>query len=158
MIPIDGQLISRIALEAMQSPRKRKNYNFHREYADPLQRLLNIMEPFSYIQPHKHEDPDKVEAFVVLKGRLLVVEFHPHGEIAGYLLVDPALHCHGAEIPPRAFHTICALEPATVVYEVKNGPYDPVDDKNFAPWAPREGDPECRNYILSLYARCNIHP
>jgi cupin fold WbuC family metalloprotein len=158
MIPISPELTGRISQEALSSPRRRKNFNFHREYSDPLQRLLNIIEPFSYIQPHKHENPDKVEAFVVLKGRLLVVEFCPDGLIADFLLVDPSTGTYGAEIPPRTFHSIFSLESGTIVYEVKNGPYSPHDDKNFAVWAPKEGDPGTENYIRNIFMQCRIDP
>jgi cupin fold WbuC family metalloprotein len=153
---IDLELMDRVAGEAGVSPRGRKNYNFHREYSDPLQRLLNAIDPYSYIQPHKHEDPDKVEAFVVLRGRLLVLEFDPDGRITESAILDPLTGSHGAEIPPRTFHMIIALEPGTIVYEVKNGPYSPIDDKNFAPWAPKEGDPATRAYIDTLLQTTNL--
>ena len=46
--------------------------------------------------------------------------------------------CRGCEIEKGAWHTVGALEPNTVVFEVKPGPYDPSADKHFAPWAPEE--------------------
>jgi len=156
MIHIGNELTGRIHQEAINSRRRRKNFNFHPEYSDPLQRLLNIIEPFSYIQPHKHENPDKVEAFVVLKGRLLVVEFCNDGSIADFLLVDPASGTYGAEIPPRTFHSIFSLESGTIVYEVKNGPYNPNDDKNFAIWAPKEGEPGTEEYIRNIFRQCGV--
>jgi len=33
---------------------------------------------------------------------------------------------------------------------VKNGPYSPLDDKNFASWAPKEGEEKCRTYMEKL--------
>lgn len=126
------------------------NHNFHPILSDPLQRLLNVMEPLSYIQPHKHENPDKVEAFILLKGRLVVVEFNADGSVADHLLLDPLQGNYGAEIAPRTFHTIIPLDAGTTVYEVKNGPYDPIDDKNFASWAPAEGSGEASEYLRDL--------
>jgi hypothetical protein len=38
---------------------------------------------------------------------------------------------------PRAWHSLIALE-SSIIYEVKDGPYDPADDKYFAGWAPGE--------------------
>ena len=155
MIKIDKALIESVGEQALQSPRRRLNHNFHRELSDPLQRLLNIIEPLSYIRPHKHENPDKVEAFVLLRGRLLITEFHPDGRIAEACIADPANGLFGVEIPPRTFHMIIALEPLTVVYEVKNGPYDPIDVKNFAPWAPKEGSPEAEFYLRKIIELTN---
>ncbi len=156
MEKIDKALLDRVSGEAVASIRKRKNYNFHKEYADPLQRMLNAIEPWSYIQPHKHEDPDKVEAFVVLKGKLLVLEFDIHGNIAGHAVLDPSEGSHGAEIPPRTYHMIIALEPGTMVYEIKNGPYSPINDKNWAPWAPREGEPGNPEYMRAILTKLNL--
>lgn len=147
MIRIDQNLLDHVTQLAKESPRGRKNYNFHKTYEDTLQRLLNAIEPYSYIQPHKHADPDKREVFTVLQGRLLVVEFDEEGEITDHCIIAPAEGTFGAEIPERTFHSIFALEPGTMVYEIKDGPYSPIDDKNFAPWAPREGDPGVRGYI-----------
>lgn len=150
MIKIDQSLILKISARAIEAPRRRMNHNFHPVLSDPLQRLLNVMEPLSYIRPHKHENPDKVEAFILLRGRMVVVEFNPDGSVSDHILLDPLNGSYGVEIAPRTFHTIIALESGTTVYEVKNGPYDPVDDKNFASWAPKEGSGEAPEYLRDL--------
>ena len=81
MIKINETLISKTSEKAKLSSRRRMNFNFHNEDSATLQRMLNAMEPDTYIQPHKHENPDKVEAFFVLRGRILVVEFDDEGNI-----------------------------------------------------------------------------
>jgi len=156
MIKIDKALLESVAAKARQSQRQRMNHNFHPELSDPLQRMLNVMEPFSYIRPHKHENPDKVETFVLLTGRMLVVEFNPDGTVSDQMLLDPSMGSFGAEIPPKTFHTIIPLEPCTAVYEVKNGPYNPIDDKNFASWAPGESDPGCVDYLEGIVERLGV--
>ncbi len=156
MIKIDRGLLDRVSGEARVSARLRKNYNFHTEYSDPLQRLLNAMEPLSYVQPHKHEDPDKREAFLVLRGRVVVLEFDESGHITGHMLLDPATGSFGAEISERTYHMIIAIDPGTIVYEVKDGPYSPIDDKNFAAWAPKEGEAGAVDYLKGLLKKMNI--
>ncbi|MCX6284177.1 MAG: WbuC family cupin fold metalloprotein [Bacteroidetes bacterium] len=150
MIRIDKTLLDASTAEAKASARRRKNYNFHKEYSDTLQRLLNAMEPLSYVQPHKHEDPDKREVFFALRGRILVVEFDNDGNIIEHIVLDPSSGAYGVEIPERTFHTIVSLETGTVAYEFKDGPYSPIDDKNFASWAPAEGSPEAVPYLEKL--------
>ncbi len=147
MIKIDTSLLNQVSGEAKASSRKRKNFNFHKTYSDRLQRLLNAMEPWSYIQPHKHEDPDKREVFFALRGRVAVIEFDELGNITDHILLDPLKGIFGAEIPEKTFHTIIALDPGSVAYEFKDGPYNPVDDKNFAPWAPKEGEQGVQEYL-----------
>jgi len=156
MIRIDRSLLENVSQLAKESPRGRKNYNFHKTYEDTLQRLINAIEPYSYIQPHKHENPDKREVFTVLKGRLLVVEFDAEGAIADHFIISPLEGSFGAEIPECTFHSILALESGTIVYEIKDGPYSPIDDKNFATWAPKEGDPGTKEFIENVLLRLNI--
>ena len=54
------------------------------------------------------------------------------------------------DLPPGVWHTLAALSPHAVCYEVKPGPYLPANDKAFAPWAPREGEPGAPAYLASL--------
>ena len=156
MIKIDNFLLNKTSAQAKVAPRRRMNFNFHKDSSDTLQRLLNAMEPLSYIQPHKHENPDKREAFFALRGRIVVIEFDELGNIADHILLNPMIGNFGAEIPERTFHTIISLDPDTIAYEIKDGPYSPIDDKNFASWAPKEGDPDADAYIRDLLKELNI--
>ena len=150
MIKIDTTLISQISSKAKTSKRRRINYNFHKEDSATLQRMLNAMEPDTYIQPHKHQNPDKVEVFFVLRGRIALIEFDENGKIIDHTILDPRLGNFGGEIPIGTWHTLISLEEGSVAYEVKDGPYDPKVDKNFATWAPAEGDDDCQEYNSRL--------
>ncbi|MBN2275532.1 MAG: WbuC family cupin fold metalloprotein [Bacteroidales bacterium] len=156
MIRIDKKLTDRLIEDAIKSARKRKNYNFHTALSDPMNRMLHAMEPETYVQPHKHENPDKREAFLVLKGRVVVVEFSDKGEIEDYMILDPKTGHYGAEIQPRTWHTLLVLEKGTLVYEVKDGPYDPADDKFFAPWAPKEGEEGCEEFKKDVLSEIGL--
>jgi cupin fold WbuC family metalloprotein len=156
MIIIDINIIENLIKEACSLPRKRKNYNFHSDYSDPVNRMIHAMEPETYVQPHKHENPDKREVFIILKGKLVIVEFEDNGCIAGHFVLDPYLDNYGAEIPPRTWHSLIVLQKNTVVYEVKDGPYDEASDKIFAPWAPVEGSIECAGYNRKILAELGL--
>ena len=156
MIIVDQNTLDVLVTESKSSPRQRKNKNYHAEDADPLQRMLNAFEPASYICPHKHQDPDKRELFVILTGRMLVLEFDEVGEITSHIILDHAAGVFSAEIAPRAYHACYALEPGTVVWEVKDGPYDVNVDKCFAPWAPKEGDEGTAEFVQSLFERVGL--
>lgn len=150
MIKIDSELIDGIAKQAGEKDRKRLNYNFHEQSTDLLQRMLNAIEPGSYIQPHKHENPDKREVFIILKGSMAVFLFDDAGKVIDVCILDSDTGIYGVEIEAGAWHTIISLKSGSVVYEVKDGPYEPIDDKNFATWAPREGDSGIESYMQSL--------
>jgi len=148
---INDELIDPLLEKSKTAPRLRQNYNFHKEASDPLHRMLNIIQPGSYVHPHKHENPDKREAFILISGKLLVVLFKNDGEIEKSVVLNRDKQTYGIEIQPGVYHTIIALEPDTVVYEVKDGPYNPNNDKQFANWAPKEKDKtEASEYLMQL--------
>jgi cupin fold WbuC family metalloprotein len=156
MIKIDPPLLDKVSEEAKKSSRKRMNYNFHKQASDPLQRLLNAMEPGTYVRPHKHESPDKREVFFVVRGRLLVIQFDEQGKITDHVILDHDAGCIAAEISERTYHTVISLKVGTVAYEVKDGPYDVADDKNFACWAPEEVSDDATAYLDGLLKQLAI--
>jgi cupin fold WbuC family metalloprotein len=147
---IDNSLLDNLCQEAEENRRKRKHLNFHSSYEEPVQRLLNAIEPGSYIRPHMHKDPDKIEIFIALKGRFMVFIFDDHGTVTDRIELVPAGEVMGLELAPGTWHTIAALEKGSVAYEVKNGPYVETTDKNFAKWAPEEGTEEGTEYLNYL--------
>ena len=147
---ISAYTLNKLTLKAEHSPRKRLNLNYHEDLADPINRMLNAFEPGTYIQPHKHENPDKREIFIVLRGSLLVVIFDESGSPADFVLLNPSKGNYAIEVGPGVWHSVISLESGTVVYEIKDGPYIQPTDKNFAPWAPKEGDENCNEYLARL--------
>jgi len=140
MIKINNKLIKQVAREAKTAPRKRINYNFHQDYNEGIQRILNAADTQTYVRPHKHEAPDKTEIFIILKGRVLCVEFDDAGKITDHLFLDAVKGNFGVEIKPGTWHSFISLKNGSCVYEIKEGPYDPKVDKQFAPWSPAEDD------------------
>jgi cupin fold WbuC family metalloprotein len=147
---IDKQLLQSVSEKAKASERKRMNHNFHSDYSDPINRMLNALEPGTYCRPHKHEYPDKREVFMVLRGSFAVFFFNDSGEITQVVKLSQHEGTYGVDIPPRIWHTLVCLEPGSVAYEVKDGPYFKPDDKDFAPWAPAEGNADADAYLASL--------
>jgi cupin fold WbuC family metalloprotein len=147
---VTQKLLNELSQKAANSPRGRMNHNFHDELSDPINRMLNALEPGTYLQPHKHENPDKREVFVLIRGKFVVVFFDNSGHPTEFISLDRESGNYAVEIPVGAWHTVMALESGSVVYEVKDGPYQPLSDKNFASWAPKEGDPDCAEYLAGL--------
>lgn len=156
MKKIDFKLMDELTEKARNSPRKRMNHNFHTGPEDTLQRLLNAMEPGTYVRPHKHEDPDKREVFFALKGKLCVVQFDHSGNVTDHIVLSPSGPAVAAEIAERTFHTVISLQEGSVAYEAKDGPYNPIDDKNFASWAPAENTPEAAIYLQNLIKKLGL--
>lgn len=156
MIHITKQITNPLIQEARKSDRKRKNFNFHQHFSDRIHRMIHATNPDTYVQPHKHENPDKMEIFIILKGRVLVVEFSEEGAIIDHLILDSKIGNYGVEIQPNSWHTLITLENDSLVYEIKDGPWDASDDKNFAVWAPSEDEAGCAEYNNSLLRKLKL--
>lgn len=156
LINITTKELNKLSDEAKHSSRKRMNFNFHPQPDDTLQRMMHAMHNGTYVQPHKHDNPDKTEAFIILRGKVAVVEFSEDGIPVNHTILNRDTGHFGVEIPPGTWHCLIALEDDSVVYEVKDGPYSPADDKNFANWAPKEGDVECDQYLKSLIEKLQL--
>ena len=156
MKKIEIGFVSQIAEKASSSQRKRINFNYHDKFSDPINRMLNAIEPGSYVQPHKHESPDKREVFLILSGRIAVIEFNDTGEITDFTVLDFKTGNFGVEISPKVWHMVISLEKGSVVYEIKDGPYEPINDKNFAIWAPKEGDNDAAEYLNKIIQKLKL--
>ena len=83
---INQQLLDEITAAAKENPRLRKNWNLHPADNFPAHRLLNAMEPQSYIRPHRHLEPLKDETFMIVRGRLGILVFADDGKVKEKLL------------------------------------------------------------------------
>ena len=145
---IDQPLFAQVADKARKHPRLRLNHNFHREQ-DPVQRFLNVLQPGTYVRPHRHRRDGSgtgFECFLVLQGAIGLLLFNADGEIQQQLHLSAAGPTHGIEVEEDQFHTLVALEADSVMFELKQGPYQPAQDKDFLSGFPQEGTPEplCR--------------
>ena len=142
-------LFARLCQRAAESSRGRVNFNFH-EFSDHYQRMLNVVQPGSYIRPHCHTAPAKSESFIVLTGEIGFFRFGEDGKLADAQRLGPGRAAVGVDLLPGVWHSFLALENDTVVFEGKTGPYNPEDDKRFASWAPAEGSPAADAYVEKL--------
>ncbi|MEQ8673465.1 MAG: WbuC family cupin fold metalloprotein [Aggregatilineales bacterium] len=134
--------------EAEKSERKRTIFRLH-EHDEPVQRMVNALVPGTYITPHKHENPDKVELMSILFGRVALIQFTDSGEVKEIHIIGKHEDNKIVDIPPRTYHTMVALAPSAVL-EIIQGPYDAATHKQFAPFAPLEGEDGTSDYLRQL--------
>ncbi|WP_244148935.1 WbuC family cupin fold metalloprotein [Desulfonatronum thioautotrophicum] len=149
------EMLRQKAADANRNTRLREIHVLHQDDADPLHRMLNALQPGTYARPHRHLDPPKSEGFVILQGTAGIVLFEEHGEEISeeYILLDQARGELIADVRPGVWHTLLALAPDTVLYEVKPGPYSAVTDKDFAPWTPGADSDAAGEYLGDLERR-----
>lgn len=141
---------------ATKSPRLRQHQNIHASYQDPCQRFFNAIGVDSYVRPHRHLLDPKSETLIAVRGLFALVVFDDEGAVQEVIRFGSKRYdgenslSVGAELVPGAWHTLIALEPDSVLLELKAGPFDPNTIKEFAPWAPEEGSQKAAAYLTRL--------
>ena len=79
---------------------------------------------------------------MIYQGITFYFQFDEEGNVTEKVNLNPEKGMYGIEIPPCTWHCIVVLEPGTVIYEIKLGPYAPLTPENMAPWAPDVTDEE----------------
>ena len=144
---IDRRLLDEVSAQAKASPRLRKNYNLHASERAPCNRLLNALEPGTYIMPHSHADPTKDETMFMVRGRLGLLVFDATGQVVEQVLIEAGGAACAVTIPHGVVHAAVALESGTIFFEAKAGPYVPIAAHEKAGWAPAEGTPEATTCV-----------
>ena len=147
MKQIDRALLDSLAAKAKSSPRKRAHFNLHPELNDPVQRLCIAMEPETYVRPHRHSDPETWEILLILRGSLALNIFDEQGTVVRRTVLSARGPVTAVEFGRNTWHAPASLEPGTVVFEIKQGPYRPIEEANHASWAPREDEPAAAQFL-----------
>jgi cupin fold WbuC family metalloprotein len=147
---LNDQLLSDGKSASRMSPRLRMIQPVQRTQTAKVQRLLNFLQPGTYIRPHCHSLNHATESVCLLNGHLEVLIFNSEGAIRArhHLTANAPL----IDIEPGTWHGMIIHAPDTVIFEIKQGPYDPDTDKTVAPWAPEEDAPEVVDFLASLAA------
>lgn len=126
---IDKHLLDSVSEQAVESPRLRKNYNFHQSIEEKCHRFLNAVEPGTIVEIHRH--PAKDETFVLLRGRVIVNIYNNDGHKIEGVELSPQEGRYGVNIPKGVWHNLECLEKGSVFFECKEGPYSPLDQEGF---------------------------
>lgn len=127
---ISNQIIDNLIAEAKASPRLRKNYNLHASTSDSVQRMFNAIEPGTIVPIHRHKSVN--ETMILLRGKMKVIEYDENYSPISTIL-DINSGNIGVHIKSCVWHTVEVLEEGTVVFEVKEGPYQPLSEDDILP-------------------------
>ena len=120
---IDEQFLNMVSAQAKASPRLRMNYNFHQSLEDKCHRMLNAVEPGTVVPIHRH--PTKDESFVVLRGKVKVTTYNDDGSVIESVVLCQEEGRYGLDIKKGVWHNLESLEPDSVIFECKEGPFVP---------------------------------
>lgn len=125
---INDQLLNTVTGQAKASSRLRMNFNLHDSLDAKAQRLLNALEPETVLPVHRHSHT--AETYIVLRGSIRVIFYNDAKLLTAEFLIDPKEKEYGIHIPAGQWHTLEVLESGTVIFEVKDGPYAPLQPED----------------------------
>ncbi len=125
---IDTELLNSVSDKAKKSNRLRMNYNFHTSLDAKSQRLLNALEIGTILPIHRHTHTS--ETYIVLRGSIKVFYYNKNKEVISEYIINPLKGVYGINIEIGQWHTLEVLESNTVIFEVKDGPYMPLTEKD----------------------------
>ena len=121
---IDTLLLDKLTAEVKASLRLRMNLDLRNSAADSSQRMLNAIESGSVVPVHRHRGSS--ETLVVLRGRVVEEYYDSEGVCVATYELAAGGHAFGLNIPAGQWHSLRALDPGTVILEMKDGAYEPM--------------------------------
>jgi len=125
---ISGELLNCISKQAKDSPRLRQNFDLRNSPDDKSQRMLNALEPGTIMPIHRHRHSS--ETMIVIKGSLKEIFYDDNGNVIGEWVCAPNTNCIGMNIPAGQWHNLVCLEPGTVLFEAKDGAWEPLSEED----------------------------
>ncbi len=125
---IKEEIIDLVSKQANESARLRMNYNLHESFNDSVQRMFNAIEPGSIIPIARH--PYSNETLILLRGKLRIMIYNDQKEIIEDVVLNKEKGNIGYHIPRMTWHCVESLDPGTVLFETREGPYAPVEEKD----------------------------
>ena len=125
---IDTNLLDALTAQAKASPRLRMNLDLRNTPVDQSQRMLNALEPGTVMPIHRHRHTS--ETVVVLRGKVKWVYYNDKKEVTDTFIVAPGSDLVGLSVPVGQWHSLECLETGTVIFESKDGSYEPMGEED----------------------------
>ena len=127
---IDTKLFDELTAQAKASSRLRHALDLRNSPEDNTQRMLNALEPGTVLHIHRH--PASSTTVIVLRGCIKQNIYDDEGTLIQSEILKPTdKQLVIFEIPQNAWHNLECLESGTVIFEGKDGKYNPETDAEF---------------------------
>lgn len=125
---IDKALFDSVSSAARQTPRLRMNFDMRTSADDQSQRMINAIEPGTELPVHRHRN--STEICIVLRGSAEEIFYDDNGNETERVMMKPNSDCCGVNIELGRWHKIVSLEAGTVIFESKDGAYEPLSPED----------------------------
>ena len=121
---IDQKLLDDLSAQAKENPRLRQAYDLRTTPEDQSQRILNAVEPGTILPIHRHRV--STETIIVLRGKVVQHYYDDNGNKTASYELAPNSAQVGMSVPIGQWHALESLEEGSVIFECKDGAYQPL--------------------------------
>lgn len=123
---IDKTLLDDLSAQAKANPRLRQAMDLRNSPEDLSQRMLNALEPGTIMPIHRHHVSS--ESVVLLRGKIEWVFYDDNGSVTERVTLDANGEPRMINVERDRWHSLVCLESGSVLYESKNGAYQPLEE------------------------------
>lgn len=121
---IDQKLLDTLSAQAKANPRLRQSLDLRTTPDDKSQRMLNALEPGTIMPIHRHRNSS--ETMVMVRGALKEYLYDDEGQLTTEIIMRPNSENSIIQIEKGQWHSLECLEPNTIIFEAKDGQYEPL--------------------------------
>lgn len=125
---IDNNFLDSLCEQAKNNPRLRINHDLRNSDKDLSQRMLNALHPGTMLPIHRH--PSTSETMIVIKGSVTQKFYDEDGKLTESYILKAGSNYAMVHIPAGMWHNLECLEEGTVIFEAKDGAYQPVKEED----------------------------
>lgn len=120
---ITSELLNKLSREAKSCERLRIPFDLRTSENDHSQRMLNAMEPGTILPIHRH--PNTCETVILLRGSVKELFYDDKGNLTESVILKAGVEPFAMSIPAGTWHGLECLEPGTILFEAKDGAFEP---------------------------------
>ena len=125
---ITQAILDELTAAAQASPRLRMNLDLRNSPEDLSQRMLNALEPGTVMPIHRHRASS--ETVVILRGKIRWIFYDERGNETERVTLDADGWPRMLNVEKDRWHSLECLESGSVLFESKDGPYEPLGEED----------------------------
>lgn len=122
---IDKKILDELSAQAKSNPRLRQAMDLRNSPDDLSQRMLNALEPGTVMPIHRHHASS--ETVVILRGKIEWIFYDYEGNETERVVLNANGEPRMLNVERDRWHSLVCLESGSVLYESKNGAYQPLE-------------------------------
>ena len=124
---ITKEILDELTAQAKKNPRLRQALDLRNSPEDLSQRMLNALEPGTVMPIHRHHGSS--ETVVILRGKIQWKFYDDSGQETDRVVLEANGEPRMLNVEKSRWHSLESLEPGSILYESKDGPYHPLGEE-----------------------------